>query len=156
MTEAFENTALAMCEYMSPLARVNVDPGCAKLITEKGDDLGVLLFRFLTKVLDVATTVAICNVRVTRLENLAGAGAAAWEAEPSAGPAAAAAGSGAAAGTGAGAREPWVLEATLEGERFGAQHERGHEIKAITLSAGNKIEFNTAKDKVEINWLVDI
>ncbi|KAK9832631.1 hypothetical protein WJX81_005651 [Elliptochloris bilobata] len=107
LEEAFQNVALAMFNYMTPLEGIAVDESLTREFTvEDGaaHDLDTLLFAFLDELLFCfLTELFVCKeLRVTRLM-----------------------------------RGPlWTLSAVGRGERFDrSQHVSGTEVKAITYSA---------------------
>eukprot|EP00887_Chlorella_sp_A99_P007899 scaffold20.g7899.t1 len=70
LEEAFEQAALAMFNYMTPLSGIAVDEGATRTYEAEGHDMHSLLFNFLDELLfTFSTEFFVCReVRVTSLD----------------------------------------------------------------------------------------
>ncbi|KAL4451895.1 hypothetical protein ABPG75_007557 [Micractinium tetrahymenae] len=139
LREAFENVALCMFNYMTPLKGISLDAAQTRRYEAEGHDLQSLLFNFLDEVLFAFSTEFFVakRLRITRFAR----------ADQPAAP-------GAAKGAGEGDEGGWRIEAEGEGERFDrARHACGTEVKAITYSA---MQINEKPGDAEVFVIVDI
>ncbi|KAL4420217.1 hypothetical protein ABPG77_011041 [Micractinium sp. CCAP 211/92] len=146
LREAFENVALCMFNYMTPLKGISVDPAQTRRYEAEGHDLHSLLFNFLDELLFAFATdfFVAKRMRITRFDRAdrASQGGGGADAGDSTG------------GTGADGAGGWRIEAEGEGERFDrARHACGTEVKAITYSA---MQINETPGDAEVFVIVDI
>lgn len=127
LKEAFQNVALAMYNYMTPLTGISIttdkehNDNITRLFQAQGHDMQSLVFNFLDELLfNFATDFFVCKeIKVTSLDT-----------------------------------EHWKVEAVGKGEVFDqSRHVSGTEIKAITYSA---MQINETPNDAEIFVIVDI